>query len=235
MKIKAVLFDLDGTLLPMDQDVFIKTYLSRLAMKIAPYGYDPKKLVGAVWAGSDAMVRNDGSALNEKVFWDTFAAIMGEASRDDIPKFDEFYHNEFDLVSEVCSPSPRSAEVVKLCRDKGLRTVLATNPLFPEIATRRRVAWAGVDFDGFELVTTYSNSSYCKPSLGYYREILDKIGLSAEECLMVGNDVSDDMVAGELGMKVFLLTDCLINKDNANVGAYPNGSFDELCEFISAL
>lgn len=33
--------------------------------------------------------------------------------------------------------------------------------------------------------------------------------------LMVGNDVRDDMSAADVGMKVFLLTDCLINKKNA--------------------
>lgn len=48
MKITTVLFDLDGTLLPMDQDVFIKDYFGRLARKLAPYGYEPKKLIEAV-------------------------------------------------------------------------------------------------------------------------------------------------------------------------------------------
>lgn len=235
MNINTVLFDLDGTLLPMDQDIFIKNYLSRLAHKMASFGYDPKRLVSAVWAGSDAMVKNDGSALNEKVFWDTFAGIMGEETKKDIPEFDKFYSNEFDLVREVCSPDPRSREVVELCREKGLRTILATNPLFPEIATRRRATWAGLEFDSFELVTTYANSTYCKPSLGYYREILDKLGVSPEECLMVGNDVSDDMVAEGLGMKVFLLTDCLINKENVDITRYPNGGFDELLALISEL
>ena len=56
--------------------------------------------------------------------------------------------------------------------------------------------------------------------------------MSPEECLMVGNDVDDDMVASELGMKVFLLTDCLINKNGLDVNAYPNGSFDQLKDYI---
>ena len=36
MSIKAILFDLDGTLLPMDQNVFTKDYFGRLAAWMGP-------------------------------------------------------------------------------------------------------------------------------------------------------------------------------------------------------
>ena len=62
---KTVLFDLDGTLLPMDQDVFIRAYFGGLAQKLAPLGYEPKQLLDAVWAGTGAMVKNDGSRTNQ--------------------------------------------------------------------------------------------------------------------------------------------------------------------------
>ena len=52
---------------------------------------------------------------------------------------------------------------------------------------------------------------------------------------MVGNDVSEDMIACQLGMKVFLLTDCIINKKDEDIPVYPNGSFDRLKEFIEQL
>ena len=52
---------------------------------------------------------------------------------------------------------------------------------------------------------------------------------------MVGNDVGEDMIAATLGMKVFLLTDCLINKAGADIHQFPNGSFPELMEFIRGL
>ena len=91
MDIKAILFDLDGTLLPMDMDKFIKAYFGGLAKRLAPLGYDPEKLVAAIWKGTGAMVKNDGSKLNEEAFWDTFAGIFGESVRDDEPEFDSFY------------------------------------------------------------------------------------------------------------------------------------------------
>ena len=106
-------------------------------------------------------------------------------------------------------------------------------PIFPAIATRKRIAWAGLAPEDFELYTTYENSRYCKPNLEYYKEIINELGAKPEECLMVGNDVGDDMVAGKLGMKVFLLTDCLINKADINVSEYPNGNFDDLIKYIS--
>ena len=61
------------------------------------------------------------------------------------------------------------------------------------------------------------------------------MNITAEECLMVGNDVTEDMVAKTLGMKVFLLTDCLINKNGKNIDDYPNGSFEQLTDFIKNL
>ena len=83
MSIRYILFDLDGTLLPMDQDLFIKAYFKGLATALAPYGYDPEKLIGAIWAGPSAMIGNRGDRTNEEVFWDKFCAIFGDAVRGD--------------------------------------------------------------------------------------------------------------------------------------------------------
>ena len=232
MDIKTVLFDLDGTLLPMDQDIFVKTYFGLLAKRLAPLGYEPTELIKAVWAGTKAMIKNTGEKTNEEVFWDDFASRYGEEARNDLPEFDAFYREIFDQVKEVCGFNPRAKEVVNLLKEKGIRVALATNPIFPAIATEKRIAWAGLSPKDFELYTTYENSNCCKPNPEYYKEILNKLGVKPEECLMVGNDVSDDMVAQKLGMKVFLLTDCLINKTDTDVSEYPNGNFDDLINYF---
>ncbi|MBQ1492474.1 MAG: HAD family hydrolase, partial [Blautia sp.] len=114
----------------------------------------------------------------------------------------------------------------------GARVILATNPLFPMVATYSRIRWAGLTPEDFELITTYDNSTTCKPNPAYYLEILEKTGLRPEECLMVGNDVGEDMVAETLGMKVFLLTDCLINLGKKDISAYPHGGFPELFDYF---
>ena len=95
--------------------------------------------------------------------------------------------------------------------------------------------WAGLYPEDFEIYTTYENSRFCKPNLKYYEWLLSEIGVSAEECLMVGNDVGDDMVAESLGMKVFLLTDCLINKTDRAVCEFKNGNFEDLKNYIEEI
>ena len=134
-----------------------------------------------------------------------------------------------------CSPTPRAAEVVRAMKGAGRQVVLATNPIFPPAATQARIRWTGLDPQDCALYTTYENSSWCKPSLGYYRELLGKLGRAPEECLMVGNDVAEDMVAEELGMRVFLLTDCLINREGKDIAAWPHGGFGALMDYWTKL
>ena len=232
MAITTILFDLDGTLVPMDQDEFVKDYFSRIAKKMAPYGYDSKQLLDATWQGTYAMIKNDGKRLNEEVFYDVYAKLLGECILKDKYLFDEFYEQEFDEVKHSCGYNPKAAQTVHTLKEKGYRVALATNPFFPARATEWRISWAGLEPQDFELVTNYENSSYCKPNLKYYQDVINRLGVTAEECLMVGNDVGDDMVAEKLGMKVFLLTDCLINKQNEDISKYPNGSFDDLMDYI---
>ena len=233
--IKAILFDLDGTLLPMDQDVFVKDYLGRMAKFLAPHGYDPQLLIKALWAGTGAMVKNDGKIKNEDMFWQVFNTILGKDAKQDGALFEEFYTTIFQQSKGSCGYNPAAADAIRQIKAMGYRVILATNPLFPAIATQSRICWAGLAPEDFELVTTYENSHFCKPNPDYYREILEKIGLDSPECLMVGNDVGEDMVAGNLGMKTFLLTDCLINKAEQDIAKYPNGSFPELLHYIRSL
>lgn len=84
MKITTVLFDLDGTLLPMKQEGFMKAYFEGLARKLAPHGYEKDSLIASILAGTKAMVKNNGDKLNEEAFWDVFSALLGEKTRDDI-------------------------------------------------------------------------------------------------------------------------------------------------------
>ena len=232
---KAILFDLDGTLLPMDQEVFVRDYLGRMAAFLAPHGYDPQSLIKAVWVGTGAMVKNDGKALNEDVFWYVFNSILGRDAKQDLALFEEFYRTEFQKAKDSCGFNPAAVEAIRQIKDMGYRLILATNPLFPAIATYSRIRWAGLNPEDFELVTTYENSRFCKPNPDYYREILGKIALDGSQCLMVGNDVGEDMVAQKLGMKTFLLTDGLINKTAEDISQYPNGSFPELLHYIRSL
>ena len=231
--IDTVLFDLDGTLLPMDQDEFVHTYMSLLAKSLEPHGYEPKHLVAAVWAGTRAMVENTGESTNEEVFWEKFCHIFGEDARKDEPLFEEFYATDFGHARRVCGFDPAAAEVVAMLKKKGIRVALATNPLFPAIATRQRIRWAGLRSEDFGLITTYENSCRCKPNPDYYRDVLAELGVEPEQCIMVGNDVDEDILpARQVGMKTFLLTHSLLNRKERSLEDIHRGGFAELKEFL---
>ena len=135
MKLTTVLFDLDGTLLPMDQDEFVKYYFGLLAKKLAPYGYEQESLIKGIWQGTAAMVKNDGKKTNEQAFWDDFAGRFGDKVRADEPIFAEYYRTDFQKVKAACGFDPAAAEAVRQIKATGLRVALATNPIFPAIAT----------------------------------------------------------------------------------------------------
>ena len=235
MKITTVLFDLDGTLLPMDQEAFTKGYFRLLAAKLAAYGYEPKTLVDAIWAGTAAMVKNDGGRSNEEVFWERFGTVYGERAVTDRPLFDAFYTEEFNQAKEICGYDPRAAQIVRRLTARGFRVALATNPIFPHTATESRIRWAGLAPSDLAYYTTDENSSYCKPNPRYYAQLLETLGVRAEECLMVGNDAVEDLAARELGVQVFLLTDCLINPQGRKLSDVPHGGFDVLATYLDAL
>ena len=224
----TVLFDLDGTLLPMDQDAFVNGYLKLMIQKMAPYGYSPEKLIGCIWKGTQAMYANSGAETNEALFWSIFEDSFGKKSLADQPLFEDFYRNEFQQAAQCCGFDPRAREAVDAIHAMGLTTALATNPLFPAVATESRVRWAGLQPEDFRLITTYENSHYCKPNPDYYREILSNLGLEPEQCVMVGNNAREDMVAGELGMAVYLVTDHPEDCTDADLARYPHGSFAEM-------
>ncbi|AVM70557.1 HAD family hydrolase [Lachnospiraceae bacterium oral taxon 500] len=219
----------------MDQDRFTEAYFKMLTKKLLPHGYEPKKLIDSIWVGTAAMVRNTGQQTNEEAFWKKFTELNGEQVLADKSLFEEFYQKDFQQVKDFCGYNPKAAQMVAALKQRGFRLALATNPIFPAVATESRIGWAGLAPEDFEWYTTYENSSYCKPNPDYYRALLEKLKVQPEECLMVGNDASEDAAALKVGMSFFLLTDCLINKENKDISEYPQGDFDKLLEFVNEL
>ena len=128
--------------------------------------------------------------------------------------------------------NPLAKETVELIRRLGMKTAVATLPVFPADAITARIEWSGVPLSSFEFYTSYETCTACKPDPDYYREILTKQGGKAGDYLMVGNNVDEDMIAESVGMKVFLLTDCLINEHDRDISVYPRGGFRELQEYL---
>lgn len=232
-KYDAILFDLDGTVLPMDIDYFVKSYFKVLAVKLAKHGYDPEAAIQALQIGTKAMIKNDGSKTNEQAFWDKFFELV--PPRDDTKAvFESFYKNEFETVSELFPPNPLVPDVIQISRRYADRIILATNPLFPYFATESRIRWAGLEVNDFESYTSYEDYHYCKPNVNYYAELFERTGLDAKKCLMVGNDTKEDTVVRELGTDVYLITDYLLNRENNDISDIPHGDFPAFAEWLQS-
>lgn len=234
--IDTILFDLDGTLLNFDEDNFIKIYFGLLRDTFVKQGFDGSKAIKAVLEATKAVVQNDGKTFNRQLFWETFAKLLtldSSTIKAMEATCDAFYSNEFNLVKQVLEHSDIPARLVTSLIGRGYTLVLATNPLFPEVAVKSRLNWVGLTPENFLLVTNYSNSHFCKPNLNYYREILQKINKNPEQCLMIGNNVTEDMCAGQLGMELFLVTDCLENKEQIDISKFRHGSLADLERFLA--
>ena len=60
----------------------------------------------------------------------------------------------------------------------------------------------------------------------------EKLGLDPSKCLMVGNDFTEDLAAAKLGMETYLVTDCLIAPEGADLSVTRHGTMDELCALV---
>ena len=231
----TILFDLDGTLIPFDQSEFINTYFKKLCVRAAPYGFESQKLVSTLWKGTEAMILNDGNKSNHNRFWEAFAEFWGDDVIKHEPVFDDFYKNEFNDTKSIIGDFSGRRELLDTLKSKGYSLVLATNPIFPAVAVYSRLDWIGLSCSDFDYITTYENSGFCKPNPKYFMEVLQKIGKQSQDCIMIGNNTSDDMAALEAGIECYLVTDNLENEINADVNEFRHGSFSEMAEFLSAL
>ena len=229
---KYLFFDLDGTLLPMNYEEFIKGYFSELCKKFVPLGYEKEKLIDGVWTGTKQMVLNDGNKTNEEVFWSAFHNIFGDRVYEDKYLFDEFYQNEFDNVKSYCGYEEKMNSIIKKLKQKDFSLVIASNPIFPMVAQLKRMKWAGLDEKDFQYITSYENSHYSKPNPKYFNEIINTLNINKEDCIMIGNDALEDAASVDVGIDFFLLTDCMINTKNKDISIYKNGSINELCDFL---
>ncbi len=230
----AILFDMDGTLLPMDAEAFIRTYFKALALELSPL-IPPEKLMEPFWAATKAMMQNDGSALNADIFWTTFSALTGVDRALVEPRCDQFYTTGFLACRAATAPNPLAAEAVKLAHEKAEKVILATNPLFPLIAQKTRLSWVGLAASDFDLVTHYTSDRFCKPNPAYYRSICERMGLEPARCLMIGNDDREDMhAASRAGMDAYLITDCRLPAEDVPWQG-PMGTFDQAIDLLRSL
>lgn len=232
---KAILFDLDGTLLPMDTEKFMKIYASEVTK--AFQGFDEAEMIfPQIMKSIGTVVKSREENTNYEKFFLDFENKMPKTRHEYLEVFDKFYETGFLNVKNATSQSEHIIEAVQILKEKGYQLVIATNPIFPMAANRHRIAWAGLNIDDFDHVTSFEKNMHCKPSLEFYGEVLSEAGLKGEDVLMVGNDVQEDMVIKALGAKTYLINNYVINRlPNEEIPADYTGNYEDFLEFVKAL
>lgn len=208
----TILFDLDGTLLNIDSDKFMEEYMVRLYKRLSnqysfeEFNYHMREAI------MSTIHSNDESLTNEEVFINKYTEVLGKDISHIYSHINEFYDNEYKTIKGMYSPSKYMIKAVNMLIEKGYNLVVATNPLFPLNAIKERIKWAGLNCDKFLFITPMETMRFCKPNPNYYGQILKIINKTPNRCVMVGNDVQEDMVAKTLNISTYLVTNNMINR-----------------------
>lgn len=233
--IRAVLFDLDGTLLHVDTTQFVEAYVRLLARSFAAR-IPPDLFVRHLLVATQAMMADrDPSRTNREVFAASFYPPLGLTEEGMAPHLAEFYAREYPALRALTRPDPLARRAVGSALERGLDAVIATQPIFPETAIRQRLEWAGIADLPFAHVTTYETAHFCKPHPEYFLEIAAVIGKGPEECLMAGNDATHDAAAVRTGMQAYLVTDHLIGGAVLRGGVHHRGTLADLAKFLTVV
>ncbi|MDD2619815.1 MAG: HAD family hydrolase [Syntrophomonadaceae bacterium] len=233
---EAILLDLDGTLLNIDMDLFLPQYFRKMQESARESGYNEAgRMVEQIFKSTAVMIANRNPGLsNEEVFMKDFLSKWQYPEEEMRYFFNKFYTTAFSGLRQYSQPFMGIPEMMKSVLERGLKVVIATNAVFPLIALQQRLDWAGLGDFSFDLITSYEVMHFCKPHTEYYQEIAEQIGVDPHKCLMVGNDVGEDLSASGIGMKTFLVEDMLIDKGH---GIKPDwrGNLGELFKFMERI
>ncbi|MFY9203843.1 MAG: HAD family hydrolase, partial [Limnochordia bacterium] len=173
---KAILFDLDGTLLDSSFDTLIQEYFQGISAFFSEW-LPPEQFVKHLMASTHVMLAdNDPNRTNIQVFADDF---FPRTNLDPglINLFDRYYQEEFPKLKCLAKANPLAKEIVELAFANNTKVVIATNPVFPLAPIAERLRWAGVLDYAYSLITHGDIMHYCKPNPNYFLEISELIGV----------------------------------------------------------
>ena len=231
---KTILFDLDGTLLPMDFHAFMKTYFTMMGYTFKDV-LDPHVMIDYINQATEETVLTNNGRRNEEIFMEHFNTLIDEDVSEYIPRWSAFYDEGFMKCKDHTWQNQEIQEAVKILQDKGYTLAIATNPLLPLKSNIHRINWAGFDQSDFAYISSFEQNAYCKPFLEFYTEVTDALGVSPEDCYMIGNDVTEDLVARKLGMTTYLITDCKLNRKETKYETDHEGTYVEFLDFVKQL
>ena len=207
--LKAVLLDLDNTLILFDEMTYYEAYFKRLDSFFGD-DFTPDELKQRVLNGTLALGHNKGDKTNLECFLEVFADGLEMSASVLWERFMDFYREVYDGIRVAVAVPEGLQDVLAGLRQAGLKLVIASNPIFPVIAQKKRMRWGDMDPDWFDLFTHMENMRYVKPRVDYFRQACEMVGQAPAECLMVGNDPVNDMAAGKAGLKTYRTTDAAV-------------------------
>ncbi|MBC7544099.1 MAG: HAD family hydrolase [Candidatus Sericytochromatia bacterium] len=204
MTIDTLMFDLDGTLVdqfhPGSSPQFALLLMRRFRGLTAP-----AVTLRAALGATRLMKRHTSDRTNFEVVITEFARRTGIPYDEVAKRFLAFSQHDFPAMKWRFRPIPGAREAILLGKELGFRMVLATNPAVPLSMIQHRVNWAGLGDISWDVITHQQIMRRLKPSVDYYRHLLELVDRPAEQCLMVGNDYQMDTPAMSLGIKTFLV------------------------------
>jgi FMN phosphatase YigB (HAD superfamily) len=207
--IKAVLLDLDDTLLTNSDKVFVPALLAEMNTFFARE-YQIREM-GAVVAGTmqQMATSSDFHITNSDIAAACIGAAVGQPPETLIAGFTAFYQDIFPRLRKHTTPRPTAVKVVEELKERGIAVIIATNPVYPTPAIHHRLVWAGVEpIEQFSFITTGDDMHFTKPNPAYYGEILARAGFEPEDAVMVGNSLRNDIVpANQMGLHTYHIQD----------------------------
>ena len=228
-KIKYLLLDLDGTLIHFDIDVFIREYLRLIQKQFSHYSF-AKFVPEWIMQGTEMMLSNEKTMTNKDKFLHFFCAKTGMPEEEIWEIFLQFYKKDYEQIKSITTPVDGAKKFLDAAMIKGFTLIVATQPVFPEVAIHKRLAWAGIEHIPFRLITHIENMYASKPHSQYFEQILSILGAMNDECLMIGNDREMDMASEKIGIPAFYLTNNLDYSSQAT--HHLSGNFEVLAEYL---
>ncbi|MFZ4815059.1 MAG: HAD family hydrolase [Phototrophicaceae bacterium] len=193
--IKAVLLDLDDTLLFNDDQVFVPAYLQAVERYFqATFNYSgmSKHIRTSLKA---MMAPKSYAASNMQAAIDSIAAESAFPNETLSQGFAQFYAEAFPPLHSLTRPNPVAQPLVVWLQAQGIAVTIATNPVYPTQAIQQRLVWAGLsgNLSDYAFVTTGEAMHFAKPDPRYYIETIARLGVEPDETLMVGNSLENDI------------------------------------------
>ncbi|MCG3222376.1 MAG: HAD family hydrolase [Candidatus Heimdallarchaeota archaeon] len=237
MDYEAFLFDLDGTLIDFDLQIFIKTYLGAASQFFIDLIPNPEIFYKELLSSTDVMEKANNpntTALDD--FLLDFCPKF-EVNCDEIrSRFLQFYQTGFNAIKPLITQMDGAIPLLQDIKDSypNAKVVLATNPVYPFIAIEKRMEWGEIPQKFFDLITHAENSNFCKLNNKYWFEILGKINTDPSSSLVIGNDGLRDMGAKKQGFKTFLVENASENEDLITSDTKPDfkGSLKDLHDHL---